>query len=195
MSGLKITSIVLTFIWCLFMGVTAISIGFGALYPPMNRIAAPFVCANGEMRFEQTTSRPLPGTTYVLTAWYCVDGSTGRKTELDIFPMALYAGLIYGFILFVVVFIGMIVLANRRASKQGEQNSGHDAELDELLALEKSQRMRGSDNQEDSLRLTHKTEAATDATARMAELKKLRDANLISDAEYEGKRAEILREL
>jgi hypothetical protein len=74
------------FVWCIFMGVTAISIGFGALYPPMNRIAQPFVCPNGQMNYEQLVSNPLPGTTYVQAAWTCVDRVTDKKTDLDIFP-------------------------------------------------------------------------------------------------------------
>ena len=40
------------FMWSIFMGVTAISIGFGALFPSMNRIAKPFVCPRGEMELE-----------------------------------------------------------------------------------------------------------------------------------------------
>src|SRR5258706_355639 len=43
----------LVFIWCIFMGVTAISIGLGALFTPMNLIAKPFVCPNGQMTYDQ----------------------------------------------------------------------------------------------------------------------------------------------
>ncbi len=52
----------LVFIWSIFMGVTAVSYGLGALYPPLNKIAQPFVCPNGQMVFEEAVSNPLPGT-------------------------------------------------------------------------------------------------------------------------------------
>ena len=52
------------FFWSIFMGVTAISIGFGALYPPMNYVSKSFVCPNGQLDYVQTVSNPLPGTTY-----------------------------------------------------------------------------------------------------------------------------------
>jgi len=47
-----------------------------------------------------------------------VDGKTGAKTELGIFPMSLYAGAIYGLIFFVLVFLGMLIYANRRLTQQ-----------------------------------------------------------------------------
>src|SRR5437764_9218058 len=84
------------FVWSIFMGVTAISIGVGAAFPPANRIAKPFVCPNGQMTLNQQVSNPLPGTTYTTITWYCVDAQSGDKTELGIFPMSLYAGAIYG---------------------------------------------------------------------------------------------------
>jgi len=88
------------FFWCVFMGVTAISIGVGAMFPPLNLIAKPFVCPNGEMTFQQSVSNPLPGTTYTTNTWYCVDQQAEQATELGIFPLSLYAGTIYGVLLF-----------------------------------------------------------------------------------------------
>ena len=40
------------FVWSIFMGVTALSIGVGAAFPPANLIAKPFVCLNGQMTFD-----------------------------------------------------------------------------------------------------------------------------------------------
>jgi hypothetical protein len=88
------------FFWCIFMGVTAISIGVGAMFPPLNLIAKPFVCPNGQMTFQQSVSNPLPGTTYTTNTWYCVDQQAEQETELGIFPLSLYAGTIYGVLLF-----------------------------------------------------------------------------------------------
>jgi hypothetical protein len=39
----------------------------------MNLIAGPFVCPGGKMILEENVSNPLPGTTYTIIHWYCVD--------------------------------------------------------------------------------------------------------------------------
>lgn len=101
------------FIWFIFMGVTAVSYGFGALYPPLNKIAQPFVCPNGQMVFEEAVSNPLPGTTITQIGWYCVDGRSGAKTKMVDAPIHLYAGVFYGLLMFVAALI-IWYLYNRR---------------------------------------------------------------------------------
>ncbi len=105
------------FVWTIFMGVTAVSIGLGAIYPPLNVVAKPFVCPNGNMSYEQSTSNPLPGTTYTFTGWYC--DRSGDKTELDIFPMSLYSGLIYGLVLYALGLSVWLFLRRRKAAQKG----------------------------------------------------------------------------
>lgn len=171
---LKRSTLVWTFIWSLFMGITAIAIGFGAAFPPLNLIAGPFVCPSGQMQLTTQDYRPSPVETVTTLTWYCVDNGTGKKVELDIFPMVLYSGLIYGLLLFFAIFIGMVILAKRRALKLGAQDSWHDPELDELVALEQSKKVRKSidANAANLADLGSKFKAATNAAARMAELKK-----------------------
>jgi hypothetical protein len=94
------------FVWSIFMGITAISIGFGALFPSMNRITKPLVCPRGEMELETEVYRPYPGSTITTMTWYCADHQTGERTELGIFPMSLYAGVFYGLLLFAVIVLG-----------------------------------------------------------------------------------------
>ena len=53
----------------------------------------------------------------------------------------------------------------------------------------------GGSSQTDFAQLTGKSRSSGDALSRMKELKELRQANLISEVEYEQKRAEILKEL
>jgi hypothetical protein len=103
----------LVFIWFIFMGVTAVSYGLGALYPPLNMIAQPFVCPNGQMSVEENTSNPMPGTTITQIYWYCVDGKSGAKTEMVDAPIHLYAGAFYGLLMFVAALI-IWYLYNRR---------------------------------------------------------------------------------
>ena len=175
---LSTSALIWIFLWSLFMGVTAISIGFGALFPDMNRIAKPFVCPNGRMDVVQQIYNPYPGSTITTTTWYCID-SRGGKTELGIFPMSLYAGIIYGFLLFLVIIIGISIL-NRNQKLQLGSRTEQDAEQP-MQFREKAEARRGK--------------GSGGVAAKMKELKELRDANLISEAEYQSKRAEILKEL
>jgi hypothetical protein len=172
---LKGIGLFLTFIWCWFMGVTAISIGFGALFPSMNRIAKPFVCPGGRMELETQTYRPYPGSTITTLTWYCVDESSGAKKELGIFPMSLYSGTIYGWLLFGLVVIGMRILANREPKVGGGSTRAPVSTVFDSAPA--------------------KPRVSESTKARLKELKELRAADLISEAEYEEKRAEILKRL
>ena len=115
---LKASTVIQTFLWCLFMGITVISIGLGAAIPSLNRIAKPFICPNGEMQLSTQEYNPSPVETITTLTWYCLDSETGAKTELGIFPMCLYAGTIYGLSLFIVVLIILSVQAGRNPSIQ-----------------------------------------------------------------------------
>jgi hypothetical protein len=95
----------LVFIWFIFMGITAVSYGFGALYPPLNKIAQPLVCPSGQMSVEENTSNPMPGTTITQIYWYCVDNKSGANTEMADTPIHLYAGTFYGLSMFVAALI------------------------------------------------------------------------------------------
>jgi hypothetical protein len=103
----------LVFIWFIFMGVTAVSYGVGALYPPLNKVAQPFVCPNGQMSVEELTSNPIPGTTITQIYWYCVDRRSGAKTPIVDGPIHLYAGVFYGLLMFVAA-LALWYLYNQR---------------------------------------------------------------------------------
>ena len=113
---LKLSTVVWTFVWCIFMGITVGSIGIGAAFPPANFIAAPFVCPGGQMQSSSQVDNVSPVETVTTITLYCVDGNTGAKTELGIFPMSLYAGTIYGLLLFLVVLLGMALLGRNKSS-------------------------------------------------------------------------------
>jgi hypothetical protein len=171
----KTSTLVWTFVWCWFMGVTAISIGLGVLFPSMNLVAKPFVCPSGKMDLTKEVYNPYPGNTITTITWYCVEEASGAKRELGIFPMSLYAGTIYGCVLFGLVAIGMMILANRRP-KIGEEM--HRAPVHALFES-----------------ASYNPRVSESTVARMKELKELRAAKLISETEYEEKRAEILKRL
>lgn len=91
-------------VFCIFMGITAISLGVGAAYPPINRVAQPLVCPDGEMVSSQSITNPLPGRTYIQASWVCKTAS-GTVQPINKFSIALYAGTFYGLILFVTFWI------------------------------------------------------------------------------------------
>ena len=97
-----IGSLIIGFFFSIFMGVFAISIVFGALYPPLNYISKPFSCPNGQLSFIQNVSNPLPGTTYTTAGWTCTDSKTGAQTHIDAIKMGVYAGPIQGLLIFLI---------------------------------------------------------------------------------------------
>jgi hypothetical protein len=102
-TGKTIGWLIAIFVWSIFMGVTAFSIGFGALYPPLNYIARPLACPNGQLSYQQNVSNPLPGTTYTTAGWTCTDSKTGSQTPIDAIKMSVFAGPFYGFVLFLII--------------------------------------------------------------------------------------------
>ncbi|RIK31164.1 MAG: hypothetical protein DCC56_02955 [Anaerolineae bacterium] len=168
----------LIFIWSIFMGITVGAIGFGAIFPSTNRLAKPLVCPHGDMQLETQTYTPTPVETVTTLTWYCVDPSTGEKTEIGLFPMSLYTGVFYGLILFALIYFGIKIwgkpLGKTFSSAPPtpiKRTSAPTPHFGEISA------------------------GAGNALRRMKELQQLRDANLISESEYEQKRAEVLKEL
>jgi len=102
---MKISVLVVMFVFCAFMGVTAISMGLGAAFPSINLIAKPLVCS-GELHSSSELYKPYPGKNVLTRSWYCTD-ATGNTTEVGMFPMSLYAGFIYGLALFSLVYVLM----------------------------------------------------------------------------------------
>ncbi len=171
--------LVMGFVWCLFMGVTAVSIGLGAIYPPLNLIAKPFVCPNGQMTYQESTSNPLPGTTYTTIGWYCVNRRSESTTQLDIFQIAVAAGIPYGLVISVLALIAVVVLRRR----------GTDARSPAYTPPARRAAAHLPAN------ISGPPAPSAGSLARMQELKRLRAAQLITEAEYQHKHDEILKDL
>ncbi|GIX42639.1 MAG: hypothetical protein KatS3mg129_2372 [Leptospiraceae bacterium] len=95
--------------WCIFMGMTGISMGFGALFPKINFFVEPILCPEGIMEFKRTVINPLPGTTYVNAFWFCKYASN-NITPISNFKIALYAGTIHGILLYFIIIISFKIL-------------------------------------------------------------------------------------
>lgn len=92
------------FLWSIFIGVVGISIGLGALYPPLNYVAKPFVCSAGQMTFEKRVEQATPSQTFYSADWYCTKGDAAAESE-SISPFAA-AGIFYGVLCFPVFLLG-----------------------------------------------------------------------------------------
>jgi hypothetical protein len=88
-------------LWSIFIGVAGISMGLGALYPPLNYVAKPFVCPTGQMNFETLAQNATPNQTFYSAKWTCT-------TDADAQPISpfLPAGVIYGLLCFPVFLWG-----------------------------------------------------------------------------------------
>ena len=162
------------------MGVTAVSIGLGGVYPPLNLIAKPFVCPNGQMTYKESESNPLPGTTYTTIGWYCVNSSSETTTSLVIFQIAVAAGIPYGLLIAVVALIALVIFRrpNAAASRTAYTPPGRRAAANQGHSAGSQPAPRAA--------------PSADHLARMQELKRLRAEQLITEAEYQQKHDEIL---
>ena len=113
--------LVLGFIWSWFMGITAVSMGFGSLFPDMNRIAKPFVCPGGQMVNSSELYQVSPVEEVTTLTWYCVDAQSGAKTELDPFVINFYAGSFYGLLIVVALLIIVYFYRRWNSSKKTEE--------------------------------------------------------------------------
>jgi hypothetical protein len=208
---LKTSTVVWTFIWCLFMGVTVGSIGIGAVFPSVNLAAKPFVCPNGQMQVVTKDYHPDPTRTVTTVTTYCVDGTTGAKTQLGIFPMSLYAGTLFGLVFFALTMIGIsskFITLPRSYYAASQQSTDLDPAMDGFKSKLRSGRL--SQEQYAMMEQSLKNYSGNRSTGSLApasrisrepveeqlkELKGLLDSSLITKQEYEKKKAEILSRL
>ncbi len=97
-------SLIAVFIWCIFMGVTVISIGLGSVVPAINYPAKPLVCPTGQFSYSQVVSNPYPGATYVTGTWTCTDPGSGSGAQIGLLKLGLIVGPFYGLLLFLLAF-------------------------------------------------------------------------------------------
>jgi hypothetical protein len=99
------------------MGITVFGFGLGAGYPPSSRIAQPLVCPGGTMSYQVTVFRPYPGKTVSRISWICVDAS-GAKKPIDFITLGVYAGSMYGLMLFPLVAFRLMLGSRRSKAAQ-----------------------------------------------------------------------------
>ena len=193
----------------LFVGLMIASAGV-AVHPPLAFIATPLVCS-GEVEVESQSYSYRPGQSGVTRTIYCLSGAQGGKpAREDITFKAMGASfLVYSLLAFVALQLLWWLLRPRVAGLFRRKRDGllRDAgvagagvDLQAILsqvaeAVERGEAkvtvrnmtadLRGGDGPADDW-------AGGDLAERLARLKRLRDQGLITAAEYEAKRHEIL---
>jgi hypothetical protein len=168
MKNTQVSAIITALYWSLFTGIIIISIGIGAVFPVINQISAPLICRGGHLQDAQNTYHPAPGTTTITITWYCVNAQTGEEKEISPLLMAPVAGTIYGLVIFVIAMVVQTVKASRHPASIETRNKPifHPA-----VSMDYSE------------------------TAKLKKLKDLLEAGLITQEDYDQKKAEILKQL
>lgn len=152
----------------LFLGFVVFAVGIGAIFPSMHKFSAPLIC-RGEVQVETTQYSYKPGQTGWEHHIYC--NSDGARKEIT-FPAIGMTGLIVSLAIFIIIAFRM------RKSLTLPANFGKLA----------------TDLQRDR-KAASSGKPAGSALERLIQLKQMRDQNLITEAEYERKKAEIMKEL
>jgi len=103
-----LTDLVVGFFWSIFIGVVGVSIGLGALYPPLNYVAKPIVCPDGQMTFEKHVDQATPSQTFYSADWFCITRGPSAGSEPQSIPISpfAYAGVFYGLLCFPLFLLG-----------------------------------------------------------------------------------------
>ena len=193
----------------LFIGVMIASAGV-AVHPPIAFIATPLVCS-GEVEVESQNYSYRPGQSGVTRTIYCLSGSAGGKpAREDITTKAIGASfLAYSAIAFLLLRFLVVPPLRRRlagmfrwqgargapdAGVTGGGAAGAGVDLKSILAQVAEAVERGG------AKVTVRNHrfgmpdgpADDDPAERLAQLKRLHEQGLISAADYEAKKAEIL---
>jgi hypothetical protein len=219
MSIIKGISILLTTLVLSFFTGFMFSTAGAALYPPINKVASPFICSAGQMKVVEQTYHPAPGETVTTQTWSCVDKGIGESREIGIPEMALFVIPIYALIVFfpflVIVAIWQVLI--RPSSLKKQQDTDMKSSLERYKAKVNSGQMSQEQYSlmEQSLKNYYdkKSMGSSAATGvysfkdmvnssanepieeQLKKLKGLLDSRLINEKDYEKKKAEILSKL
>lgn len=162
----------------LFLGLMFATAG-GAIYPPIVGPGAHLLCpAPSTVDYESHGASYRPGEYTVTRQIYCVSADGQAREEIT-FKAIGVAFIVYTAIVFALLrFVAVPLL--RRRWRAAMARAGIDVDA---MAREAPARfvVRGTE-----------PPPGNDAAARLAELKRLRDAGLITEADYDAKKADIL---
>ena len=195
----------------LFIGVMIASAGV-AVYPPIATVATPLVCS-GEVEVESQNYSYRPGQSGVTRTIYCLSENAGGKAAREDITLKTIgaAFLVYSVIAFLILRLLVVPLLRRRfagvlrragirgapdAGVTGGGGAGTGVDLQSILAqvAEAVERGEAKVTVRDHRFVAPGGDgpADDDPAERLAQLKRLYDRGLISAADYETKKAEIL---
>ena len=155
----------------LFLGLMCVSLG--TAFTPLMAVGGPLVCGGGEFGIDSQAYSYKPGQSGTTRHPYCIDGQTGKKKDVT-FPLIVVDTLIYGSIVFILL---AIVGRKLKASVTRAVASAAAPGATSINVLPGTMT------------------SGRDGVQRLSELKEMRDSNLITDQEYERKKADILKGL
>jgi len=192
----------------LFIGLMIASAGT-AIYPPVTAIANPLICP-GEVVYESRNYSYRPGQQGVQRFIYCQSGGAKGRRE-DITWSAIGTSfLLYSAIFFVLLRFVVAPLLRRRArdaletvrarfgssaASAGPADTAPSADLRDIIGQVADAVQRGQANVVVRNMSFDATGRGGDVAERLSRLKALRDQGLITAADYEAKKAEILSSL
>ncbi len=153
----------------LFVGFVIFAVAVGGVFPSIHRLTAPLVC-RGEVQVKSVKYSYKPGQVGWTHHVYC-DSESGRE-EITLLAVST-TGLVASAVVFIILIFRM-----RKSLILSENSSASTPDP-----------VRGRRT------ASYGTEKAGSALERLTELKKMRDENLITDAEYERKKTEIMDKL
>lgn len=155
-----------------FCGYLIVAVGLGSVCTSLYKVAAPIICRHNQyLEVVQHRYSWRPGAAMWTATVYRVDSATGRKEDRTSL-VKLVSGAIYGLGIFVLL---LIPWTCRKTARPG------------------AERAPGPPNGEPAA--TAESAPVRSIDEKLAKLKQLHEANLITAREYEQKKAEILREI
>ena len=169
-----------------FSGLMVATAG-GALHPPVITVAAPYVC-DGAVDLRSQNYSYRPGQSGVARTILC----TGANGEVrDITLKTIGAATIYYTLIFMAVGLVLAFLL-RLLTPRLSVRAGSSSEAAEAAALYLNERLLVG---ADIVRRNPRPTGDDSVRRRLENIQALRDENLISEEEYQAKRAEVLSSL
>jgi hypothetical protein len=168
-----------------------------AIWPQVAAPGAAIVCGGGEVIYESYGASYRPGEYTVTRPIYCQTGAgkAGSREEITFRAVAV-SFLVYALALFLLIRFVLWPLGLRRfRRKAGALGLGTPmvpAGFNDILAKVEEATQRGATGADVRDAAADPDAGGGDVAARLAQLKALRDQGLITAADYEAKKAEIL---
>lgn len=166
-------TIILLAVISLFLGLVIGGAVIGNIYPPIFKISAPIVCPQGQVNIESHKYSYKPGSVSVQHKVYCQASTDSQKQDVT-FSAVMVTCLIFSGIFFVLLVANTFI--QRIRTKQGDVPQEIPQAVQTAIAPEKP-------------------EAAQDPGNVLRKLKELYESGLITEQEYQAKKAEILSKM